>query len=76
MKTRHKLSKLDLLDYALDGAVTRRGLWSGQMTEDEADDLARDIAEIERRIKLTLIASHRKKAAQEAGSSPVSPDRG
>ncbi len=58
--TRHKLPKLDLLDYALDGAVTRRGIGSGQMTDDEADDLDRDIAEIERRIKLVLIYAYRK----------------
>ncbi len=60
MTARHKLSKLDLLDYALDGAVTRRGIGSGRMTEDEADDLNRDIAEIERRIKIVLIATYRK----------------
>lgn len=60
MTTRHKLSKLDLLDYALDGAVTRRGTFGDLMTEPEADDLDRDIAEIERRIKLVLVAAYRK----------------
>jgi hypothetical protein len=35
----------------------------------------KDVAEIERRIKLTLIASHRKKATQGAGNGPVSLDR-
>ena len=60
MRKRHTLSKPDLLEYALSGAVTERGLWSGQMTKDEQELLDKDIAEIERRIKLVEIAEKRK----------------
>lgn len=45
-----KLTKLDILEYALEGAVTRRGVVSGLMTEAEEDQLDKDIAELERRI--------------------------
>lgn len=60
MRTKHRLSKLDLLGYAHDGAVTQRGINSGSMSDEEADDLDRDIAEIERRIKLIEIANAQK----------------
>lgn len=52
MTTRYKLSKLDLLRYALDGARTYRGLYSGALTEREEYELDADIGEIKRRIKL------------------------
>lgn len=56
---KHKLSKLDLLEYALDGATTRRGVQSGNLTEEEEDLLDGDIAEIERHIKLVKAAQQR-----------------
>lgn len=58
---RHQLSKADLLEYALDGATTRRGVQSGNLTEEEEDLLDSDIAEIERRIKLVKAAEERKR---------------
>ena len=36
---RHRLSKLDLLEYALSGAVTERGLQSGNMSDSEEEQL-------------------------------------
>lgn len=56
---RHQLSRLDLLEYALDGATTRRGVQSGNLTEEEEELLDKDIAEIERRIKLVKAAQQR-----------------
>ena len=58
--SRHKLPKLDLLEYALSGAVTERGLQSGNMTDSEKEHLDSDIAEIERRIKLVKLAAARR----------------
>lgn len=57
---RHQLSRLDLLEYALDGATTRRGVQSGNLTEEEEELLDKDIAEIERRIKLVKTAERNK----------------
>ena len=57
---RHRLSKAALLDYALDGARTVRGLYSGALTGEEERELDKDIAEIERRIKLVNLAEERK----------------
>jgi hypothetical protein len=61
---RHRLSKADLLYYALDGARTVRGLYSGALTGEEERELDKDIAEIERRIKLVELAEERKLSAQ------------
>jgi hypothetical protein len=58
-RTRHRLSKRDLLGYALDGARFERGT-ADHLTDDEYDDLSKDIAEIERRIKLVEIAEQKK----------------
>ncbi len=58
--SRHKLPKLDLLEYALSGAVTERGLQSGNMTDSEEEHLDSDIAEIKRRIKLVKLAAARR----------------
>ncbi len=60
MRKRHTLSKADLLDYALQGALTERGTWSGDMLEEDADLLDKDIKEIERRIKIVAAAERRK----------------
>lgn len=57
---RHTLPKLDLLQYALSGAQTERGIWSGAMEEAEEELLNADIREIERRIKLVTIANAKK----------------
>ena len=56
---RHRLSKLDLLEYALSGAVTERGVQSGNMSDSEEEQLDADIAEIEKRIKLVKYAQAR-----------------
>lgn len=60
MRILHKLSKLELLEYALSGAVTERGLQSGNMTDSEEEHLDSDIAEIKRRIKLVKLAAARR----------------
>ena len=60
MRILYKLSKLDLLEYALSGAVTERGLQSGNMTDSEEEHLNSDIAEIEKRIKLVKLAEGRR----------------
>lgn len=50
---RYRLSKLDLLGYALRGACFDRGISAtDSMTDEEAEMLDKDIAEIERRIKI------------------------
>ena len=59
MRRKYRLSKLDLLEYALSGAVTERGLQSGNMTDSEEERLDADIAEIEKRIKLVKWAEMR-----------------
>lgn len=58
MSARHKLSKADLLDYALDGARTHRALRDDSQGhhDDYYDQLDKDIAEIKRRIKLVNVA--------------------
>jgi hypothetical protein len=60
MRILHKLSKLELLEYALEGVITRRGTQSGSLTETEKDLLDSDIAEIKRRIKLVKLAEGRR----------------
>lgn len=45
-----RVSRLDILEYALEGAVTRRGVGSGHLSEEHMEKLAKDIAELERRI--------------------------
>ena len=62
MRTRHRLSKIELLRYALDGARVERGLNAGNpdYTAEDWALLDNDIAEIERRIKLVEIAEQRK----------------
>jgi hypothetical protein len=49
---RHQLSKLEILEYALDGARTWRGLNAGNLSESEAELLDKDIKEIQRRIRI------------------------
>ena len=60
MRILYKLSKLDLLEYALSGAVTERGLQSGNMTDSEEEHLNSNIAEIEKRIKLIKLTERRR----------------
>lgn len=43
-------SRLEILEYALQGAVTERGLWSGGMEEWEEDQLAEHIEWLEMEI--------------------------
>lgn len=60
---RYKLSKTDLLEYALAGAAVERSTQYEYLTEDEHLQLNRDIDEIKRRIKLVGIAKLRAAAA-------------
>jgi len=46
----HRIPRLEVLHYALEGACTRRGVWSGAMDEDSAEELDKDIEELKRRI--------------------------
>jgi hypothetical protein len=48
---RRSLPHLEVLKYALEGATTRRGVMSGNLSADEEDELDADIQELERRIK-------------------------
>jgi len=57
-----KLSKLEILEYALDGACTERGLYSGAMSDEEEAHLDKVIAELQRRIHLVKVAEARKPA--------------
>ena len=58
--SRHTLSNLDLLRYALDGAHTELAINYERLDDDEREILNKDIAEIKRRIKLVEIAEKRK----------------
>lgn len=56
---RHRLNKVTLLYYALEGAQTLHGISFGHMDDREKEMLQRDIREIVRRIKLVEIARAR-----------------
>jgi hypothetical protein len=58
--TRHKLPKADLLNYARDGARTYRAINYEVLLDVEIETVEKDIAEIERRIKLVEIAERKK----------------
>lgn len=58
--SRHTLSNLDLLRYALDGAHTELAINYERLDDDEREILNKDIAEIKRRIKLVELAEKRK----------------
>lgn len=58
----HVLRKIDVLEYALEGAIARRGIHLGYMTAGEEELLDDDIKEIKRRIKLTELAHARVEA--------------
>ena len=45
-------TKLDILEYAIEGAKTYRGLWSGEMTEEEEESLDDHILYLEQKILL------------------------
>ena len=47
---RHSISKLQLLEYALDGAVNYLGIYCGEMNDDEYEQVEKDIEELQRRI--------------------------
>ena len=57
---RKTLSRMEVLQYALEGACTRRGIWSGAMDDYEEQELEDDIKELSRRIKLAKLAEERK----------------
>lgn len=50
--TRYKLSKSHVLQYALDGARTTKALNYEVMNDEERNVIDKDIAELQRRIKL------------------------
>ena len=60
MTRRARLAHLDVLQYALEGACMRRGLYSGAMSDAEEEQIDADIAELQRRIKLAELAQARK----------------
>lgn len=64
MIVKRKIARLTILEYALTGAITDRGVGSGYLTEDEMETLRKDIAEIERRIVIIKIANERKEKAK------------
>jgi len=57
---RHKLLKSELLYYALEGAKRTRAVQYRIRTKEERIVIDKDIAEIERRIKLVEIAERKK----------------
>lgn len=58
---KHQLPKRDLLEYALEGARAHRGINFERMSNDELELNEKDMAEIQRRIKLVDIAAARQK---------------
>ena len=44
-------SRLEILEYALEGALTERGIWSGAMTEEQEDELDEHIEWLESEIQ-------------------------
>lgn len=46
----YRVDKIDLLNYALEGAYTIRGTQSGNMSENEAEQLDLDIEELKHRL--------------------------
>lgn len=57
---RHQLPKEQVLEYALDGAKVWKSLNQGQLDAEELETLEKDIAELERRLKLVRIAAQHK----------------
>jgi hypothetical protein len=57
---KHTLSKLEVLQYALEGACIRCGIYTGALSDSELAALQQDIAELQRRLKLVRIANQRK----------------
>lgn len=52
----YPVSKVELLQYALNGAVNERGLNSGFHSEEDMEALGKDIAELERRLEAAKLA--------------------
>lgn len=52
LNTLRKLTNLDVLEYALDGACNYRGLHSGALAELESAQIDADIKNLEMRVKL------------------------
>ncbi len=46
-----RLTKLEILEYALEGAQTYRGLYSGQMDEEEEEQVDFDISSLQSKIE-------------------------
>jgi hypothetical protein len=59
----YRVNRLALLEYALDGARTCRGIYSGALDEEIAAALDADIAELERRVE-------RAKQTTQQGDAP------
>ena len=60
--TPDRLTKLDVLLYALEGACTYRGIHSGALSDAEAEQVDADIAERQRRVTLAKLAPTHKEA--------------
>lgn len=58
-RTQHKLDKLDLLQYALNGAKTERAINYEFYDPEERELIDKDIKEIQRRIKIVRGAINR-----------------
>jgi len=59
-KRRFRLTRLEVLEFALDGAMTFHAIRTGSLTEEEEEFCERAIAELERRIKLSKIQEERR----------------
>lgn len=57
-------SRLEILEYALEGAQTRHGVWSGAMDSEEESELDRHIAWLEKACRATLERQNAKRLAQ------------
>ncbi len=49
--SRHIVPKLEVYKYALQGAVTERGVQSGAMSDEYAEQLDKDIEYLEKRVE-------------------------
>jgi hypothetical protein len=61
----YRVDKIDLLNYALEGAYTIRGTQSGNMSEEEEEGLDLDIAELKKRLAVALLSPKSKEKTCE-----------
>jgi hypothetical protein len=63
---KYRLTRPDLLDYALEGLITYRGVNSGRLDDDELDELEAHEKQIRQRIALIKEGHERNARAEEA----------